>query len=123
MRQTFAFDASSGFGLGLKVSGDDLSDRDFGQPRRRKACAVRRRLDADVGRLYPRLGLDELFKGAVDDVEDCAVATEVGGQPALDAVLRHDDFFDDFQIGLDIGAAKSIDRLFWIADDEQFAGL
>ena len=68
------------------------------------------------------MGLDEFFKGTVDDVEDGAVAAEVGRQPAFDAVLRQDDFLDHFQIGFDVGAAEGVDRLFRIADDKQFAG-
>ena len=64
------------------------------------------------------MSLDEGFKRAVDDVEDFAVAAKIGCQPALDAVLRHDDSLDHFQIGFDVGAAESIDRLFRIADHE-----
>ena len=79
-------------------------------------------MDGDVGRLQVVLSLNEGFKRAVDDVEYRRIAAKIGRQPAFDAVLRLDDFLDDFEIGLDVGPAKSIDRLFGIADDEDFAG-
>ena len=84
--------------------------------------AARRGLDGDVRRLQACLRLDEFFEGTVDDVEDGAVAAKIGGQPAFDAILRLDDFLDHFEIGFDVGAAEGVDRLFRIADDEQFAG-
>ena len=76
----------------------------------------------DVGRLQVVLSLEEGFKSAVDDVKYSCIAAKIGRQPAFDAILRLDDFLDDFEIGLDVGPAKSIDRLFGIADDEDFAG-
>ena len=88
----------------------------------RRGDSAGRRMDGDVGRLHAVLSLDEIFERAVDSVEDRRVAAKVGGEPALDAVLRFDDFFDDFEIGFDVGAAKGVDRLLRVADDEYFSG-
>ncbi len=81
-----------------------------------------RRIDGDVGRLHAVLSLDEVFERAVHSVQDRGVAAKVGGETALDAILRFDYFFDDFEVGLDIRAAKSVDRLLRIADDENLSG-
>ena len=78
-------------------------------------------MDGDVGRLHAVLSLDEGFKSAVDYVEYRRIAAKIRREPAFDTVLRLDDFLDDFEIGLDVGPAKSIDRLFGVADDEDFA--
>ncbi len=77
-------------------------------------------MDGDVGWLHAVLSLDEGLEGAVDSIQDRRVAAKIGRKPAFDAILRFDDFLDDFEIGLDVGAAKSIDRLFRIADHEYF---
>ena len=108
-----------GFGIDVSVR-DNLSHQELGNVAR-LGDSTGRRMDGDVGRLHAVLSLDEVFERAVHDVEDRRVAAKVGGETALDAVLRFDDFFDDFEIGFDVGAAKSIDRLLRIADDKDFS--
>src|SRR6266545_176447 len=110
-----------GLGVDLPVRRDDLSHGDFRDVAWRSDSS-RRGMDGDVGRLHALLSLDEIFECAVDHVKDRRVAAKVGGKPAFDAVLRLDNFLDDFEISLDVGAAKSIDRLLWIADHEYFPG-
>src|SRR5262245_18577501 len=68
------------------------------------------------------LCLNEIFKDAIDAIENCSIAAKVGREPALDTVLRLDDFLNDLEIGFNIRAAKSVDRLLRIPDDENFSG-
>src|ERR1044071_5806123 len=78
-------------------------------------------MNGDVGRLHAVLGLDDIFKRAVDAVEDRRIAAEIRREPEFDAVLRLNNFLDDFEIGFDVGAAKSVDRLLGVADHEDFS--
>src|ERR687892_1469936 len=79
-------------------------------------------MNRNVSRLNPLLGVDERCENAIDDIEDACVAAKIRCQPALDSVLRFDDFLNHFEISLDIRAPKRIDRLFRVADDENFSG-
>jgi hypothetical protein len=72
-------------------------------------------------RLQAVLCLDEIFKDTIDAVEDSPIAAEVCGEPALDAVLSLDNFLYDLEIGFNIGATKSVNRLLRIPDDEDFS--
>src|SRR5437867_1406486 len=82
----------------------------------------------DAAKIYRKptfdtiLSLDEGFERAVDPIEYRRVAAKICRKPAFDTVLRFDDFPDDFEIGLDVGAAEGIDRLFRVADHEYFSG-
>ncbi len=118
-RQALAFQTARGLGVDLPVR-DDLAHQELGHAARRGA-STGRGMNGDVGRLHAVLRLDETFKRAVDAIEDRRVAAKVGGEPAFDAVLRFDDFLDDFEIGFDVGAAKSVDRLLRVPDHEDFS--
>ena len=51
------------------------------------------------------------------------MAAKVGRERTFDAALRQDDPPDHVEITLNVGAPKSIDRLFGVADDEDFTRL
>src|SRR3989338_349685 len=78
----------------------------------------RSRLDRDVIGLQPVPGLDQPIEDSVDDIQDLSMAEKIRAETAFDAVLRLDDFLHDFEIGLDVGAAESVNGLLRISDDE-----
>src|SRR5215813_7658906 len=81
-----------------------------------------RRIDGDVGRLNTISGADQAFEDSVHDVDNVGVTAEVGGKLAFYAVLGLNQLFDNFEIGLDIRAAKRVYRLLRIANDKNLSG-
>src|SRR6516162_7450145 len=80
------------------------------------------RIERNVSGLQTMSLLDEIFKDTIDAIENNLVAAKVGGEPAFDTILGFDNFFDHLEIGFNIGAAKSVNRLLRITDDEDFSG-
>ena len=86
------------------------------------AGRLRRGRDRRVGGLHPGTIFEQAFTHRVHRRQDRAAAAEVRRQCALDpALIEHG--LDDRLVRLDVRAAKTVNRLFLIAHDEQLTAL
>jgi hypothetical protein len=72
--------------------------------------------------LHQRSPDEKSIEYVVDRFKDARVAPKVCGQVMDDPAIGFDFLYDAIE-GFHIGTAKGINRLFGVADDEEFAGL